>query len=285
MRIILKCLLLCLLMLPLSARAEGPSVPNANWFVGLGASANAVGTDQDMYARGTANIFQNGTQVAVGGAGGPANPRHNNQWTLAPEGQFGYMTHFPGSNWLVGAKVLYKYANATASTPDIVPQSGAVTALTGEVIPFTGNVVIGSYRTQLNHQFAFMPFIGHSFARSYVYFGAGPALFGTKTTVDNAVGFALFEGVHREVTGAPVSFASSQWVWGGAAQIGLAYYLADGWFLDVNYTYARSGKFSSNYSAPFSNTPGGYQVIGTLYVSPSQRVIDQSVGITINKGF
>ena len=29
----------------------------------------------------------------------------------------------------------------------------------------------------------------------------------------------------------------------------------------------------------------GYQVIGTLFVSPTQRVTDQSVSISINRGF
>jgi opacity protein-like surface antigen len=150
---------------------------------------------------------------------------------------------------------------------------------------FTGNVVIGSYRTRIDHEIAFMPFIGRAFARSYVYLGAGPALFATQTKIDNAIGFADVNGIHADVTGTPDNFASSQWVWGGAAQIGLAYYLDHGWFLDLNYTYARTGKFTSNFSAPFSSSSAGYQSVGTLFVSPSQRVTDQSFSVSINRGF
>jgi len=151
---------------------------------------------------------------------------------------------------------------------------------------FTGNVVIGSYRTKLNHEFAFMPFIGHSFKRSYVYMGAGPALFGTQTKIDNAIGFADYNGMRSDVTGTPLNFASSDWVWGGAAQLGLTYYMDHHWFLDLNYTYARSANFKSNFSAPFANMDTlGYNVVGTLFVAPSQRVTDQSVSVSINRRF
>jgi len=150
---------------------------------------------------------------------------------------------------------------------------------------FTGNVVIGSYRTRLDHEIAFMPFIGHSFARSYVYLGAGPALFATQTKINNAIGFADHNGVRGDVTGTPVNFASSEWVWGGAAQIGLTYYLDHDWFVDLNYTYARSAKFTDNFSAPYASTSQGYDIVGTLYVSPSQRVTNQSFTVFINRRF
>jgi hypothetical protein len=72
---------------------------------------------------------------------------------------------------------------------------------------------------------------------------------------------------------------------GRSAQIGLAYYLDDDWFLDLNYTYARSTEFKSNFSAPYSSTSAGYLVTGTLFVSPSQRVTNQSFSGSINRGF
>lgn len=284
MRIGLNALLLSLLAFPLSAQAEEPIVPWSSWFVGLGGSFNTVNFDQDMFASGVGNVYRGGTLVAAGQAGGPANPRQSTHMTLAPAAQLGYFAHFAANDWLWGAKLLYKYPAALATTPDIDPQAGTLTTISGPD-SFTGHVVIGSYRTRLNHEIAFMPFIGHSFARSYVYLGAGPALFATETKIDNATGLADFNGTRSDVTGTPDNFASSQWVWGGAAQIGLAYYLDYGWFLDLNYTYARSRKFTSNFSAPFANTDLGYQVIGTLFVSPSQRVTDQSFTVSINKGF
>lgn len=144
--------------------------------------------------------------------------------TFAPAVQLGYLARFAANDWLWGAKFLYKYPAAVATTPDIDPQAGALTTIYGPD-SFTGHVAIGSYRTRLNHEIAFMPIIGRSFARTYVYLGAGPALFGTETKIDNATGFADYNGTRTNVTGTPDNFASSQWVWGGAAQIGLAYYL------------------------------------------------------------
>ena len=284
MRILLNALLLWLLTFPLSALAEELVVPPAGWFAGLGGSVNGVNFDQDMFANGVGNVYSGTTLVATGAAGGPANPRENTEWIFAPGAQLGYFGHFGASNWMWGGKVVYRYVDATATTRDIAPQAGVLQTLSGPD-SFTGNVVIGSYRTKLDHEIAFMPFIGRSFARSSIYLGAGPALFRTETIIDDAVGFADVNGMHADATGAPLDFSSSQWVWGGAAQIGLTYYLDRDWFLDVNYTYARSKKFKNDFSAPFASTSLGYYDVGTLFVSPSQRVTDQSVSVTINRRF
>jgi len=234
-------LLLGLLTFPLSARAEELIVPRASWFAGLGGSFNSVNFDQNLFSSGTGNVYQGKTLVAVGEAGGPANPRQDTQSTLAPAAQLGYFAHFAASNWLWGGKIVSQHPDATATAPDIDPQVGMLETVSGPD-SFTGNVVIGSYRTQLDHEIAFLPFIGHSFARSYIYLGAGPALFATQTKINNAIGFADHNGVRGDVTGKPVNFASSEWVWGGAAQIGLNYYLDHDWFVDLNYTYARSAR-------------------------------------------
>ena len=240
--------------------------------------------DQDMFASGVGNVYQTGTLIAVGEAGGPANPRQDTQLTFAPAAQLGYFAHFGASNWLWGAKVVYRYVDATATTPDIDPQAGTLTTVSGPNT-FTGHVVIGSYRTRLTHEIAFVPIIGHSLARSYVYLGAGPALFRTETKIDNAIGFAHLNGLVADVTGAGDYFASSQWVWGGVAQIGLSYYFDRNWIVDFNYSYAQTAKFKSNFSAPFASTSAGYSFTGTLFVSPSQRLTDQSFTVSINMGF
>jgi opacity protein-like surface antigen len=284
MRIWLNALSLLLLTFPLSARAEDHIVPDAGWFAGLGGSFNSVNFDQDLFANGVGDVYSGTTLVATGAAGGPANPRENTESIFAPAAQLGYFGHFGASNWLWGGKVFYRYVDATATTSDIAPQAGALQTLSGPD-SFTGNVVIGSYRTKLDHLIALTPFIGRSFERSSIYLGAGPALFRTQTRIDNAIGFADVNGIHADATGAPLDFASSQWVWGGAAQIGLSYYLDRHWFLDVNYTYARSAKFKSNFSAPFASLSAGYYDVGTLFVKPSQRVTDQSVSISINRRF
>ncbi len=277
-------LLLWLLTFPLSARAEESIVPWSSWFVGFGGSFSTANFNQDMFASGVGNVYQGGTLVAVGEAGGPANPHQSTQLTFAPAAQLGYFAHFGASNWLWGAKVFYRYLDATATTSDIDPQAGMLTTVSG-TDSFTGHVVIGSYRTLLKHEIAFVPFIGRSIARGYVYLGAGPALFATETKIDNAIGFAHFNGTVADVTGTGDNFASSQWVWGGVAQIGLTYYLDDNWFLDLNYSYARTAEFESDFSAPFASTSAGYYFTGTLFVSPSQHVTDQFVTLSINSRF
>jgi hypothetical protein len=50
-------------------------------------------------------------------------------------------------------------------------------------------------------------------------------------------------------------------------QVGMTYLLAPTWFLDFNYTYAFSKRYTNNYSSPFSNTSDGFTTTGTLYVS------------------
>jgi hypothetical protein len=238
-----------------------------------------------MFSAGVdAKVYQDDTLVAAGHAGGFARPRESNQSTFAPAAQLGYLSHFAESNWLWGAKLMYHYPATTATTRELDPQVGILETINGPD-RFTGNVVIGSYRTRLNHEIAFMPFVGRSFDRFYVYMGAGPTLFGTETNVDNVVGFADVNGMRGEPTGAPLSFDSSQWAWGGAAQVGLAYYLTRNWFLDFNYTYARSAKFKSNFSSPFTGSTLGYDTTGTLIVLPSQRVTDQAFTVTVNMGF
>jgi len=156
MRIWLNALLLGLLTFPLSAQAEEPIVPRGGWFAGLGGSFNSVNFDEDLFASGTGDVFSGKTLVATGAAGGPANPRQDTESTLAPAAQLGFFSHFAASNWLWGGKVFYQHPDATATTTDIAPQAGMLDTVSGPDT-FTGNVVIGSYRTRLEHEIAFMP--------------------------------------------------------------------------------------------------------------------------------
>ena len=129
-----------------------------------------------------ANVYSGSTLIASGQAGGPANPFHDTQSTFAPEAQAGYFSHFANSSWLWGVKFRYKYLGVT-STDRLAdsPQTGSFTntGAAPAATSFTGNVVIQSSQTRLNHELAFLAFLGHSFANTNVYLGAGPALFGT----------------------------------------------------------------------------------------------------------
>lgn len=117
--------------------------------------------------------------------------------------------------------------------------------------------------------------------------GVGPAIFGTKSNINQTFGFANLNGKPYEATGDSVSFSSSKWVWGGAAQIGLSYALKDpSWILDFNYTCAISKKYKNSYSASFTtHLVGGYTDFGTLFVNTKRQIRAQVFNFTINKEF
>jgi hypothetical protein len=82
-----------------------PTAPAAGFFAGLGGSYNSVNfSNQNIFAQGVSNVYQGGAVVASGAAGGPTDPSSSIQSTLAPTAQVGYFQHFPGSDWLWGAK-------------------------------------------------------------------------------------------------------------------------------------------------------------------------------------
>ena len=261
------------------------NVPKSAFFMGLGGSYNSAnfGT-QNVFAQGDSAIFLDDVLVAVGSAGGPANPLMDTQSTLAPVAQLGYFQHFANSKWLWGAKFSYSYLDATSAKDNVVvPQVGSFTSSTPDT--FTGNVVIGSYRASINHQMALMPFIGHSFEKSFIYLGAGLSLSQAQTKLANVIGFAAINGTHVNITGTPASFSSSPWVLGGAAVIGGTYFFAPSWFLDFSYRYDMTQNRKSNFAGPFMSTTDGYDDIGILSGNYSGRVITQALTVSINNAF
>jgi hypothetical protein len=60
-----------------------------------------------------------------------------------------------------------------------------------------------------------------------------------------------------DMTGPPASFSSFKRMWGSAAQVGVTYTFAPTWFFDINYTYAISGRYQTNYVSPFTSFTGG----------------------------
>lgn len=282
---------LCLLVLSASTSATGadlgpapgPTIPFAGLFVGLGGSFNSVKLDQNIAGHATSEVYDGSTLTATGQAGGPPASFNASELTLAPAAQIGYFRHFDDSNWLWGAKFSYQYLNANLNNNRaLVPQTGSFTTTGSDPVttPFTGNVVIGSSQTTAEHEMLFLVFVGHSFANSYIYLGAGPALFGTKSRIKNAVGFADIDGRPTDVTGAPMSFSSSDWVWGGAGQIGISYFLSPAWSLDLNYTFVRSASYDIDYASGFSNPANG--TTGFAHLDTSQRITSQSVMMSIN---
>lgn len=269
-----------------AAPASDPAtVPQAGFFGGLGGSYTAVNfNNQNIYAQGVSNVYLGSALVASGAAGGPADPFSLSQSTLAPAAQLGYFQHFANSAWLWGAKLTYSYPGATATNQNVViPQVGAFTSANSST--FTGNVVAQSYQTNISNQIAFMPLIGRSFERSFIYFAAGPTLSQIQSSLNGVIGFADLNGTHADITGTPSNFSSSQWVFGGAASLGATYFFDRFWFLDVSYTFAVMKVPTTSFSGPFSSSDLGYTDTGILSGNYSGQLITQAATVSINRAF
>lgn len=268
-----------------AASVPGSLVPRSAFYVGLGAGFNSINfSNQNIYAQGVSNVFQNGTMVASGQAGGPADMTLNSQTGFSPTVQAGYYQHFAGSDWLWGAKVSYSSLGITSTDQNVVvPQVGSFTSATPDT--FTGNVVVRSFQNTINHQLTFIPFVGRSFERSFLYVGAGPSLSQTRSKLNGVIGFADLNSGHANITGKPSDFSSTQWALGGAATVGMTYFFDRSWFLDLSYTYAMTENLTEGFAGPFASSSQGYDDIGILSGSYSGRVITQSVHVSLNKAF
>lgn len=263
----------------------GSLVPREAFYLGVGAGFNSVNfSNQNIFAQGVSDIYQNGVMVASGQAGGPTDPTLNNQSGFSPTIQAGYYRHFSGSDWLWGAKFTYNSLGITATDENVVvPQVGSFTSATPST--FTGNVVARSYQASVNHQLTFIPFIGRSFERSFFYLGAGPSLTQTRSRLNGVIGFAAIDGQHLNITGATADFSSTQWAIGGAATVGMTYFFDRSWFVDLSYTYAMTENRTANFSGPFASATDGYTDTGVLSGNYSGRVITQAVHVSINRAF
>ena len=286
------------------------NLDKGNFFGGLGLSANRAQVSQQLSATSYSDLYENSLLVAYGSSGGDAASYDGSNFTFSPEIQLGYVKHFANSRWLWGSKFSYQNVGLTSTDQNIdsIPAEILTRAPVGySAGPYgtppdnlTEKINIGSAQTLLNHQFVLMPFIGKSFANSYVYFGVGPALFGTESKINDVTNSITIEGVTYE--GASSNYSSSRWIWGGAAQVGMTYYVDSSWFFDLNYTYAISQNYSANYSSSFSDKPdvsappptgtltGGpgdavFTNSGTININTSQQIVNQSIALTINKTF
>jgi len=282
-----------LLAAPLAASANSESFsghPTAAWFGGVGGAY--VHTDLKQSMLGVSNptsVFQDGTLVAVGTAGGPAVPFGLSDDTFAPVGQLGYFEQFPGSSMLWGVKFTYLYSGADMQRREILPQAGEFTTVGGSTDTFTGNVLIGSSGTRAAHQLSLFTFFGQRFSSGFIYAGGGPVIMEVETEIRNAIGFADINGQHSDITGAPMNFSNREWVWGGGFQLGLTYFLSENWFLDLNYTWARTVQSSTTFSAQFSSSyvDDGATITteGSANLVVGNRLTTQSVGLSLNRAF
>ena len=104
---------------PLPALAAGAAHPDHGFYVGAGASLNAVKFgQQDIFAIGTSDTYSGSTLVATGKAAGPATLYPDSQTGAGLNAQLGYFKAFTGSEWLWGGKLNYAWLNSSTSLPD-----------------------------------------------------------------------------------------------------------------------------------------------------------------------
>jgi opacity protein-like surface antigen len=264
----------------------GSSVPNSAFFLGLGASANWTNFGhQHVYAIGTSDVYTGGVLSASGSAQGPVNIFMPDKFAFAPSFQGGYFQRFGASDWLWGAKLTYNYLGATSTNNNsIIPQFGTYTTILNPTpVPFSGPAYVRAAQTSVLQEIDLVPFLGHVFGQSYVYAGGGPTLSQTRTRLNGLVGFAFVDGAIVDQSGAPQDFSSSSWVVGGAAVVGVTYFLTPTWFVDLNYTYAVTAGHTANFASPFVDLSS--TSVGTLVGNSAWRAETQRVSLAINKAF
>jgi opacity protein-like surface antigen len=270
-----------------------PPPPTAIWdwsgfYMGGGGSFNWSHFDQSLQGvSGTINVSTGPVLVAQGQEGGPFFDFNRNKSGFAPDVQVGYMVPFPGGDWLAGLKFTYKYANIDSNENVSIPQTGTGTILVGPQSPATGPItgfVQGLAQINLKHQLTLIAPVGRAFGNIALYAGGGPALFGIETNFFNGIPFATsMQGTFP--TSVPLTLLNDNWVWGGALQAGAMYAFAPRWFLDLNYTYARSANFTIENPVFVHNQIGPLTISGPAVLNTQERVTNQSVMLTLNYRF
>jgi hypothetical protein len=266
------------------AQSETASlVPDSAFFFGLGVNANSTQFQgQQVQAIGISTVTPPGS---VGSAGGPPlGVTMSPARSVTPAIQMGYFQKFQNSDYLWGVKLAYTYMGGATSTtsPISIPQYGTYPRGT----PFTGYAVASSYQKTIQNQFSLIPNFGHAFERGTIYFGIGPTVSQSITKINDLVGYAdIGRNPQTDVSGAPQSFSSSQWVYGGAAMIGGTYFIDRQWFLDFNYELNMTQNKTSNYFSTFNNPGRPLSYSGSLIGSSWGTSTTQSLSLTLNRAF
>ena len=279
--------------MPVKALPSAPPPAAWNWsgfYIGAGGSYNWTHFDQSLQGiSGLISVFDAGVLTAQGQEGGPFFDFNRNKSGFAPDLQFGYIHPFAGGDWLAGLKFNYKYANIDSKQNVVIPQNGTGTVVSGPNAgltgPITGFVTISPAEINLRHQLSLIGTIGRAFGNVTLYAGGGPALFGVDSNFINAIPFATSSLRGTFAASQPTTAFNKNWVWGGAAQVGTTYAFAGGWFLDFAYTYARSANFTIVDTVAVFNQNGTLMTSGSAVLNAQERVINQSVTLTLNYQF
>ena len=258
------------------------------FFLGVGTNYNAINMTQYSWGKGISNIQTSTGANSNGVAQGTGAPFHNITYTFSPEIQAGYFKHMTNTQNLYGFKFSYQHLGSTATNSNLyIPQLGQMTSNMGATSSLFGYVNADSVQVNTNHELTLLALIGHSFGNKYLYLGAGPSLFNLQSKNYYSIGYAEYNGATVDVTGL-VSYSSpSIWAWGGAAQLGMAYFISPTWFIDASYTYSMTGNNTTAHQQAFSNasTIGDihYNTSGTLFTQDTLKVNTQALTLAINK--
>ncbi|EAQ79851.1 hypothetical protein DSM3645_21964 [Blastopirellula marina DSM 3645] len=297
-------LLVLAISLPASGQSEmemgEPSlVPRSARYFGLGFNYNSMNFgNQDVIAVGTSDVIESGVTIATGTADGPDDATGgtpifmDTQLNLSPSIELGYFQHFDQSeHQLWGFKFTNDYLGTSSeSRLARLPQVGTFTYASDPAnpVPFTGNAIATSLKSQIIDQIAFRPYVGHSFGTGFVFVGAGPTLSNVRTEIVDLVGFADINGTRSNISGAPQDFSDSGWVWGGSAEVGVTHFFCRSWFLECSYVFGVTGNktfnFNSTFSSPDPSDPNQIKA-GTLVGSSTWQTISQSIGVRLCRTF
>lgn len=263
------------------------SYQSAGWFGGVGGSYNSVKVDSTVSGIGRTEIYSGATLVAIGTAGGPAAPFKDTETTFAPLAQFGYFQKIDRSDWLWGTKFAYKYLGLTLSDDGFdAPQEGVYEVLNPpSTSTFLGNAVTDSAQTSVDHELALIPFLGRSFHKGHFYLGGGPVVFAAETRMYGLSSYADIAGVHTNIGGAPLNLEGSNWMWGGAAQMGMMYSFSPSCILDVSYDFMVTGEYKQTWPVDVTSSSNGLTYDTSISYQEVLQIWAQSVNVSLTLTF
>jgi hypothetical protein len=256
-----------------------PSFPSARAFVGVGGSYTSVRLDQHLNVSNR-TVYSDYWGRASADWLGSETPLHSTQLTFAPAVQLGFVDEVGYAGWFGGAKLTYRYLGVTFTDPYFMAPIMIVgTSPEGYLTPgtFYGGNFTGSAQTTVNHEIAIIPFAARPLGTSgQFYLGGGPVVFTTQSRIDQLRG-------HVQAYGdPPASFSGSQWMWGGAAQLGIVYYASPACFLDVSYDIMVTGHYTQHFASSKTWTRNWDTETSVLRVDTFQQIMAQSLTATLN---
>ena len=166
---------LCSLVLSYSAFAgsmgELSSLPDHLYYIGLGGNYNSSSLEnQTIYGKGVNSAYTGAILTSSGSATGTSSPFYQTENRFSPHVQAGYLKYLNHDQTFWGGKFSYDYLNTHLSNNNMtIPQVGSnYKYATQETVYFTGNYLVESVQTSINHELMLLAYIGHSFQNTQI---------------------------------------------------------------------------------------------------------------------